>query len=213
VPDQHHKKTSETWNKVASLYEARFMDLDLYNGTYDMFCEQLEKKNARILEIGCGPGNITRYILAKRPDFKIQGIDIAPNMIALAKKNNPLANFEVMDCRQISQLKTKFDGIICGFCLPYLSQQDSSQLIKDCASLLAPHGIFYLSFVEGDYENSGDQTGSSGDHIYFYYHSLYRLKKDLAENEFKVVHLTDIKYQKSDGAEEVHRIVIGENLK
>ena len=53
-----YKETFKTWNKVASLYEDKFMDLDLYNNTYDYFCE-LVKDNAKILEIGCGPGNIT----------------------------------------------------------------------------------------------------------------------------------------------------------
>lgn len=40
------------------------MDLDLYNDTYDAFCQAVYKPGARIFEIGCGPGNITRYVLA-----------------------------------------------------------------------------------------------------------------------------------------------------
>ena len=60
-----YRETFETWNKVAQLYEDKFMDLDLYNDTYDQFCELLLKKNASILEIGCGPGNITKYLLSK----------------------------------------------------------------------------------------------------------------------------------------------------
>jgi trans-aconitate methyltransferase len=80
--------TFDTWNKIASSYQERFMDLDLYNDTYDIFCS-LIGQNAQIFEIGCGPGNITKYILSKRSDLQIEGIDIAPNMIKLAEKNNP----------------------------------------------------------------------------------------------------------------------------
>ena len=55
-----YKETFETWNKMASLYQERFMDLDLYNETYDFICNAVVKEKAKILEIGCGPGNISR---------------------------------------------------------------------------------------------------------------------------------------------------------
>jgi len=69
-------------------------------------------------------------------------------MIALAKINNPTAHFELTDCRAIDRLETKFDGIICGFCLPYLSEEDSAKLLLDAATLLHKNGLFYISFVE-----------------------------------------------------------------
>jgi trans-aconitate methyltransferase len=147
---KRNKETFETWNKIALLYQNKFMDFELYNETYDFICNSIIKEKAKILEIGCGPGNITKYLLSKRPDFNIYGIDIAPNMIELAKKNNPTADFKVMDSRQISEIKTKFDGIICGFCLPYLSQIESSKLIYDSYNLLTDNGLIYISFVEGD---------------------------------------------------------------
>ena len=105
--------TYQTWNKVASLYQDRFMDLSTYNDTYDKFCDLIKKQNPAVFEIGCGPGNITRYLLMKRPDFRMEAIDVAPGMIELAKKNNPKAHFRVMDCRQIGTLSKKFDAIVC----------------------------------------------------------------------------------------------------
>jgi len=203
-----YKETFETWNKAASIYEDKFMDLDLYNDTYDIFCEQLVNLNPSILEVGCGPGNITKYMLSKRPDFNIQGIDIAPSMIELARKNNPTANFKVMDGRQINNLESKFDAVICGFYVPYLSKSDCSNLLKVCNGLLYNNGILYLSFVEGDYINSGYQTGSSGDRIYFYYHSLDNLKRDLTENNFNIINLIKKNYNKKDGIAEIHTIMI-----
>ena len=60
-----YKETFDTWNKVANLYQDKFMDLDLYDDTYDTFCEEVNVENATILEIGCGPGNITNIFLTK----------------------------------------------------------------------------------------------------------------------------------------------------
>ena len=65
----HYKETFETWNKLASRYQEKFMDLDLYNETYDFICDSIIRPNAKILDIGCGPGNVTKYLLSKRAGF------------------------------------------------------------------------------------------------------------------------------------------------
>lgn len=202
-----YKETFETWNKVAELYQDKFMDLDLYNDTYDFICSSLNKSGSKILEIGCGPGNITKYLLSKRPDFNIFGIDIAPNMIALAKKNNPTASFTIMDSRQISVLKKNYDGIVCGFCLPYLSQTDSIKLISDCYKLLNENGLIYLSFVEGDPNNSNFKVGSSGDRTYFYFHSLNELTQQLYKNDFEEIRTFKVEYKKTENEYEIHTIL------
>ena len=184
------------------------MDLDLYNETYDIICNSISSDKTKILEIGCGPGNITKYLLTKRPDFDIHGIDIAPNMIELAQRNNPTASFVVMDIRDISQIKVKYDSIVCGFCLPYLSQTDSSKLISDCYNLLNDEGLIYISFVEGDPSESDFQVGSSGDRTYFYYHKLDTIKKQLTKNQFKEQKIYNVEYKKSEKEKDIYTILI-----
>ena len=205
-----YKTTFETWNKVASLYQEKFMDLDLYNDTYDLLCKQINS-DANILEIGCGPGNITRYLLSKFPDLKMEGIDVAPAMIKLAKENNPFADFKVMDCREIDTLTKKYDAIVCGFCMPYLSKEDCEKLIKDSAILLNNGGIIYFSTIEGEYEKSGYEAGSRGDKAYVYYHTEKHLKKTLKENNLELVELMRKEYPK-DGEMSVHIIFIGKKI-
>ena len=203
-----YKETCETWNKIASLYQEKFMSLELYNETYDFICSSITKEKPEILEIGCGPGNITKYILSKRPDFKIYGIDIASNMIELARKNNPKAHFSVMDCRQINELKTNYDGIICGFCLPYLSNADGQKLIADCYNLLNDEGLIYLSFVEGEPTKSGFQTGSNNNRVYFYYHSIKELREQISSQNFVELKVFKVDYHKSKSEKETHTILV-----
>jgi trans-aconitate methyltransferase len=191
--------TFATWNKVASLYQHKFMDLDLYNDTYDRFCELLEKPDPTILEIGCGPGNITKYLLAKRPDFRIEAIDVAPNMIELAKANNPAAHFSVMDCRDIGSLASKYDAIIAGFCMPYLSKDDNARLLKDCAGLLKKGSIIYLSTIKGDHATSGFVKASTGDKTYVYYYEEDYLRHELSQNNFEVLEVKSKQFSKTDG--------------
>ncbi|MES2849585.1 MAG: class I SAM-dependent methyltransferase [Bacteroidota bacterium] len=205
-----YKTTFETWNKIASLYQDNFMDLNLYNDTYDTFCSAIKKQNASIFEIGCGPGNITMYLLAKRPDFIIEATDVSPNMIELAKKNAPAANFSLMDAREIHTIIKKFDGIMCGFCMPYLSKEDCAKLIQDCSRLLNSKGILYCSVIEGDYNNSGYESGSSGDKAYVYYHQQEYLQQLLTENDFQNIQTFRKQYQKKDGASQTHLVFIAE---
>lgn len=203
-----YKETFVTWDKIALLYQDKFMNLDLYNDTYDFICNSITKDNSKILEIGCGPGNITKYLLSERPDFDILGIDISPNMIELARKNNPTASFAILDSRKIDQIETKYDGIVSGFCLPYLSNIDSQKFIKDCYNLLNKNGLIYISFVEGEPSKSDFKVSSSGYRSYFYFHNLEDLKKQLIKNKFKELKIFKVTYEKTETEIEIHTILI-----
>lgn len=207
-----YKETFETWNKVAKLYEEKFMNLDLYNDTYDKFCDLIPKPNAAIFEIGCGPGNITKYLLSKRPDFLIQAIDISENMIELAKLNNPSASFMQMDSREIDRLELKFDGIISGFCLPYLSESDVSKMLKDSNNLLNENGIVYLSFVDSSKSDSGFLTASTGDRTYFYYHTIDFITRELINKGFEQLNIFHKILIKDNGTEESNSIIIARKI-
>lgn len=205
--ESRYKETHQTWDKIAQLYEDKFMDIDLYNDTYKRFCDLIARPEACVLEIGCGPGNITRHILNLKPRFKILATDISKNMVELAKRNNPDVEIQVLDCRNLSSINRKFDGIICGFTIPYLSKNDSSKMIADCSQLLKEEGVLYLSFVSDDYEKSGFISGSTGDRTYFYYHELESIKKGLELNQMEVIDIIQKKFKKSGGELEMHTII------
>lgn len=188
MDEQQHDRTKhsvDTYNKIAQIYQDKFMDMDLYNETYNRFCSRVSKQGASIFEVGCGPGNITRYLLNKRPDFKMEATDLAPNMLALAEKNVPGASFRLMDCRDIGSLPGMYDGIVCGFAMPYLSKEACVQFIRDSALKLNSGGILYCSVIEDAYENSRMQVSSNGEFsIYIYCHEAEYLLRALAENGF-----------------------------
>jgi 2-polyprenyl-3-methyl-5-hydroxy-6-metoxy-1,4-benzoquinol methylase len=210
-----YKLTIDTYNKSAKSFQDKFMNMDLYNDTYDKFCKSIVVNKAEIFEIACGPGNITKYLLTKRPDFKITAIDLSPKMLELAKANNPTVDFQLMDCRDIDKLDKKFDAIMCGFCLPYLSREESANLISDSAKLLKGNGLIYISTMEGDYEKSGFETTSfSGqDKIYVHYHQADYLKTKLFENGFEKVELICKDYPEQNGTFTTDMIFIAKKIK
>jgi SAM-dependent methyltransferase len=204
--------TIDTYNKSARQFQDKFMDLDLYNDLYDKFCSLIEKQNAEIFEIACGPGNITKYLLNVRPDFRILGIDLSSSMIDLAKINNPVADFILMDWRDIYKIDKKYDAIMCGFCLPYLTREESAKLISDASGLLEQKGLLYISTMEGDYNKSGFETTSfSGqDKIYIHYHQADYLTNSLIDSGFKIIDLQRQDYPEQDGTFSTDMIIIAE---
>jgi 2-polyprenyl-3-methyl-5-hydroxy-6-metoxy-1,4-benzoquinol methylase len=201
-------ETKNTWNKLANLYQERFMDLNIYNESYDLFIEKLLTKNSNILEIGCGPGNISKYLLSKNPNLNILGIDYSTNMVELAKINNPNSKYNVLDCRNLETINQKFNGIICGFCLPYLTPVECEKLILDCYLLLNTKGIIYLSFVEGNPLSSTFQTNSLGNRVFFNFHDLKLIIDLLEKFKFKETIVSKVDFKRSEKENETHTIII-----
>ncbi|UPT70399.1 MAG: class I SAM-dependent methyltransferase [Flavobacterium sp. JAD_PAG50586_2] len=204
-----NENTIQTWDKLAQKYHDKFMDVVIYNDSYDLFCNAVSKEEASILEIGCGPGNITKYLLDRHPNYQIIATDVAPSMIELGKVNNPSAKFTVLDARSINKIDKKFDAIMCGFCMPYLSKEESIQMIKDSWALLNNGGIFYFSTIENDYDKSESQTSSDGQYtMHVYYHEVGYLEQALTEYGFETLHLLHIRYPKPKDVFDTHLIFI-----
>jgi 2-polyprenyl-3-methyl-5-hydroxy-6-metoxy-1,4-benzoquinol methylase len=183
-------KAADAFDKSAKIYQDKFMDVSLYAEPFKLFCDNITSDNASILDIACGPGNIIKYLLGIKPDYEILGIDLSPKMLSLAQANNPTAKFQLMDCREIDTIEQKFDGITCGFCLPYLTRDEAIELIANAAGLLKPDGVFYLSTMEeNDDSKSRYQISSTGDQVYVNYHQGSYLFKAFRENNFEVINL------------------------
>lgn len=203
-----YQETIATWNKIATLYEEKFMNFSLYNDTYQLFCLLITQKEPKILEIGCGPGNITKHLLQLRPDFILDGIDVSFNMIQLAQKNNPNASFRVYDARHLAQIKECYDAIVCGFCIPYLIPADVENFITASADLLTSKGQLYLSFISGNPDSSGFITSSSGDKTYFHFYETAFIKRLLQQNHFVITNEIIKEYTRSESITEQHIILI-----
>lgn len=174
----------DIFNKHAEAYQAKFMDVSRYHDSFDLFCSYIPKTNADVLELACGPGNITKYLLSKRPDFNILATDLAPNMIALAKENNPTVNVALMDSREIGKLQYLYDALMCGFILPYLSKEETHTLITHAYHILNDQGVLYLSTMEDEYCKSGVVKSSAGDEMYMYYYECEYLIEVLKSKGF-----------------------------
>ena len=175
-------KVIQVFDSCAKEYEKKYMGISLYVPSINLFCASIKKDRANIFELGCGPGNITRYVAEQHQHYTIVSTDVSSNMLKLARKNVPSVSFVEMDARNISKLNGTFDGIICGFVLPYLKKEEAIRLIHDAAELLEPEGILYISTMEGPYSSSGMTKSSTGEHeLFMHYHEFEYLDQAIKD--------------------------------
>ena len=198
------------FDEFATEYAERFMNIDSYRIHFDKFCDLSENKQPKILELACGPGNVTKYIKQRFQNSEIIAIDLAPRMIDIAKKTVSGVDFRVMDVREINTLNIQFDSIMCSFCLPFLSKEDTSQLIFNCSNRLKQKGLLYISTMEGDESKAGfESTSFSGNsELYFNYHKQEDLEKNLVDNGFRIRYNIRQNYIDSDGNITIDLILI-----
>lgn len=183
------KNTIRAFDESAHKYQEKFMDVTLYAESLIEFCKLLPK-SVKVLELGCGTGNITKFILDRREDLELLATDMAPEMLKLAAINCSLANYRLMDSREIYALDEKYDAIICGFIFPYLTKGELANFIKDAAERLNENGVLYISTMIKE-EGGGVIISTSSDGKYtlpINYHERNYLKENLFENGFTVLH-------------------------
>ncbi len=209
-----YQTTIETYNKCAQQYHDKFMDLTLYNNTYDTFCKLINNVQAKVLDIACGPSNITKYLLKHQPNYKILALDLSVKMIELAKINNPKADFQVKDFRDFDKNNKKYDGIINGFGLPYISKEEVVNFIHNVSKMLRPNGVLYLSVMEGDYDNSGykGSDSDSNNMIFIYYYNEDFIVDTLKKNDFKICDIIRIQYPEQKNKYKSDLIIIAKNI-
>lgn len=199
------------FDEFADEYAQRFMNVESYSDSIDRFCNHIRNEQPQILELGCGPGNITRLLKLRFRESIITAIDLAPKMIGIARKQLPDVDFRVMDVREVSTLQEKFDAVMCSFCLPFLSKDDAAKLIADCSEKLNSGGVLYISTMEGDENKAGfESTSFSGAaEVYFNYHRQSDLEAAFLKSGFEIAQMKSQDYLESDGSMTTDLIYIG----
>ena len=193
--------TVQVYNEHVNSYISKFMDLGLYKQTFTPLLENLPA-NARVLELGCGPGNVVQYLKGERQDLHFLGIDLAPRMIDAAKRANPSEQFEVMDITDAGSIQERFDAVIAAFCLPYLSYDDVPKLFRNMQQLTTDKGWIYVSCMEGTKERSGfEKTSFTGDdEMYINYYERKEIEELLKHSGFCIKHFVTKDYPEMDGS-------------
>lgn len=161
-----------TFNRLADRYAEKYFHLDIYDRYLERFVKRIESQGASVLDVACGPGNVSAYLAKVRPDLKLVGVDLAEGMVQQAKRRVPSGEFLIKDCRHIDKLGQIFDAAAFAFGLSYLTDDDANRFFISLNATLADSAILYLSTITGEPSWSGFETSSSGDRVYPEYRSI-----------------------------------------
>jgi SAM-dependent methyltransferase len=161
-----------TFSRLADLYAEKYFHLDMYDRYLEQFVQRIEPQGASVIDVACGPGNVSAYLAKARPDLKLIGVDLAEGMVKQARLRVPSAEFLVKDCRHIGELGHVFDASAFAFGLSYLTDDDANRFFSSLNAILADSAILYLSTITGEPDSSGFEKSSSGDKVYINYRSV-----------------------------------------
>ncbi|KZC09774.1 PREDICTED: juvenile hormone acid O-methyltransferase [Dufourea novaeangliae] len=136
------------------------------------FGNELSEMNGKCIDIGCGPGSVTKNLLLPRlaPGAEVVGVDVSVEMVEYARKkccDEKRLSFMCLDaetedlpCKLIGQ----FDNVFSFFCLHWC--QNPWRTFENIWKILQPGGTALTMFL-------ADNTGYDG-YINLYENPQYR---------------------------------------
>lgn len=110
----------ELWDKIWNQIDSKSFWKQSRSGFLDPFYDNYffkyltyrnrKKKDIKILEAGCGMGQIV--IALRKKGFECYGLDFAKNIISILRKEFPDHHFQHGDIRQLPYKNSFFDGYI-----------------------------------------------------------------------------------------------------
>ncbi len=159
------------------------------------------KDSKKVLDIGCGPGNLdlmanesldkgSIYPVRDQRSCRVYGIDIAPRMIAIAKKRAKEKGYEINyklgSSTKLPYESEEFNTVFTCLLYHHLSYKEKIKTLKEIYRLLKQNGK-YICFELGEFPKDGFHkiflklfTDDSG-----IMHGLYPTKL-IQENRFYV---------------------------
>ncbi len=107
------------------------------------------ERAADVVDLGCGPGNLTRLLAERWPDATVVGIDSSPEMIEAAHRDVPGIDFEVADLRDWAASARQVDVVLSNATLQWLP--DHLELLPALVDRVSPGG--WIAFqVPGNFD-------------------------------------------------------------
>ncbi len=156
-----YDKETDMWNEVYSdsqPVDLRSIPLTVEPG-FDECLRDFGQMTHRVLDFGCGTGDIIFQYIQNFPDKKGVGIDKAEKGIAFAKRTAELSQYRKLHffAGDIGMLKDfddgEFDGVILSNVLDVMPENIDESLLEEVNRILYPGGYWFVK-LNPYYKNS-----------------------------------------------------------
>jgi len=157
---------------LAEVYASRLahvMDrLPADRAVLGMFCDLVlgNGAGAEVGDVGCGTGRLAPYLAAR--GLVPHGVDLSPEMIRVARRDQPGFRFDVADLRELPFGDASLAGVICWYSLMYCAPAGRPRAFGELARVVRPGGYLATAFKAGDGEvRRGGVTLGAGFDVYW----------------------------------------------
>jgi SAM-dependent methyltransferase len=142
--------TRRAYDTVAHDY-AEMLQNELAAKPYDRamlaaFAELVRSGSAgtRVADLGCGPGRVTAHL--DELGLDAFGIDLSPQMIAVARARHPTLSFDVGSIEATALEDDALAGLVAWYSIIHTPPERLPGVFAEFARVLAPRGIALLAF-------------------------------------------------------------------
>ncbi|SDN49672.1 class I SAM-dependent DNA methyltransferase [Streptomyces wuyuanensis] len=154
LPDSLHvRSTRLAYDTVAADYEDLVRDelatKPLDRAMLGAFAEVVRAAGAGpVADVGCGPGRIAAYLAGLGVD--VFGVDLSPEMIAVARRTHPDLRFEVGNMTALGSADGALGGIVAWYSTVHTPPEALPDVLAEFRRVLSPGGRLLIAFKAGD---------------------------------------------------------------
>jgi ubiquinone/menaquinone biosynthesis C-methylase UbiE len=126
-----------------------FVATTLLRGMYRRLAQDVADaapRDAAVLDVGTGPGVLLAELARLRPDLRLTGIDLSPDMVTAAAQNlapyGERATVQVGDVTDLPLADGSFDLIVSSFSSHHWDEPEAA--VPELARVLRPGGRAYI---------------------------------------------------------------------
>jgi ubiquinone/menaquinone biosynthesis C-methylase UbiE len=134
----------KTFNRIAPVYDARFgKDCAAAHDAVLARAERLDLRPEAVVDIGCGTGTLLAEAARRWPAARVRGVDPAPGMIDVARKQVPQVDFAVGSAEALGYPAATIDLVLSTTSFGHWRDQAAG--LREVARVLRPGGILLLA--------------------------------------------------------------------
>jgi len=149
---QHSQNVQTGYDKVAAEYAQQFIT-ELDNKLLDRqllkrFAQSMQDATGPICDIGCGPGETTRYLRDQGVE-NIFGMDLSAGMVAQARQFNPDIEFHQGTMTALEADDDSWPGIVAFYSIIHIPREHVVAVLREFKRVLKPGGLLFFTFHIG----------------------------------------------------------------
>jgi SAM-dependent methyltransferase len=192
--EKTHADLQTSYDRVAGEYAGQFSD-ELSRKPFDRkmlewLAEKVDGAGGPICDMGCGPGQIARYLHSL--GVKACGVDLSPEMVREAARLNPEIPFEQGDMLDLSRVADEaYAGIAAFYSLIHVPRQSITDALRELRRVLRPSGTLLITFHLGRETVHKDEWWGREVSLDFHFYESSEMKAHLRRAGFELTEVIE----------------------